>query len=169
MRRPRSNLPAIRLRAYTEADLPALFLLDQACFPPGIAYSQAELAGFLRHPSTFTGVAVAGDSDPGHPVGFAAVRPVRRKASLGRMIPALHVLTIDVSPSLRRHGVGTLLMDWIGERARALASRKIVLEVAADNHEAQHFYGRHGFTLTGTIPGYYNGNTDAYTLERSCG
>ena len=84
------------------------------------------------------------------------------------MIPALHVLTIDVDPSVRRQGIGAILMAWIGERASALGSRRIVLEVAADNHAAQQFYGQHGFKRTGTIPGYYNGTTDAYTLEQSC-
>jgi ribosomal-protein-alanine N-acetyltransferase len=161
-------LPAIYLRAYTEADLPALYLLDQACFPPGIAYSQTELADFLRHPSTFAAIAVSEGELAGKLVGFAVVRPVRRKAAFGRMIPALHVLTIDVDPGVRRQGIGAVLMDWIGERARALGSRRIVLEVAANNHAAQHFYGHNGFKRTGMIPGYYNGTTDAYTLERSC-
>jgi ribosomal-protein-alanine N-acetyltransferase len=138
-------LPAIYLRDYTEADLPALYLLDQACFPPGIAYSQAELAGFLRHTSTFTAIAGVEGELAGRPVGFAVVRPVRRKAAFGRMIPALHVLTIDVDPDVRRQGIG-----------------------AVDNHVAQRFYDRHGFKRTGTIPGYYNGTTDAYTLEQSC-
>jgi ribosomal-protein-alanine N-acetyltransferase len=158
-------LPAIYLRDYTEADLPALYLLDQACFPPGIAYSQAELAGFLRHTSTFTAIAGVEGELAGRPVGFAVVRPVRRKAAFGRMIPALHVLTIDVDPDVR---IGAVLMAWIAERAYALGSRRIVLEVAADNHVAQRFYDRHGFKRTGTIPGYYNGTTDAYTLEQSC-
>ncbi len=83
------------------------------------------------------------------------------------MTPTLHVLTIDVAPTERRRGIGNRLMQWIYGQAQALGSRVIVLEVAADNLPAQQFYERHGFTRTGIIPGYYNGETDAYSLERS--
>ena len=41
-----------------------------------------------------------------------------------------------------------------------------MLEVAVDNLAAQLFYQHHGFTVTGTIPGYYNGALDAFQMER---
>ncbi len=157
----------MRLRGYTEVDLPALHALDQACFPPGIAYSRAELRGFLDHPSSFTAVACAED---GSIAGFAIVRPARRiarSAAPALMAPVLHLITIDVAPAARRQGVGGLLMRWILTRAEALHSRAIVLEVAVDNHTAQRFYQRFGFAVMGKIPGYYNGIIDALELERA--
>jgi ribosomal-protein-alanine N-acetyltransferase len=79
---------------------------------------------------------------------------------------ALHILTIDVSPEARRQGIGVLLMDWIILKAAILRARAIVLEVAVTNETAQKFYQRFGFAVLGTIPGYYNGTTDALSLER---
>ncbi len=163
----------MKLRGYTAADLPALHALDQACFPPGIAYSRAELRSFLDHPSSFTAVACRQD---GLIAGFAIVRSTRRflpsaapglTAAPGLMAAVLHVITIDVAPVARRQGVGGLLMQWIFAKAEALHARAIVLEVAVDNDSAQRFYRRHGFAITGTIPGYYNGVTDALELERA--
>jgi ribosomal-protein-alanine N-acetyltransferase len=156
----------IQLCDYEEADLPAVHALDQVCFPPGIAYSRAELRSFLHHPSSFSTVARAGDSI----LGFAIVRPVRRlslNAGIRSMIPVLHLLTIDVAPAARRQGVGGSLMGWVVAKAEHLHTRSIVLEVAVDNDAAQCFYRNFGFCVTGSIPGYYNGTIDALQLERA--
>ena len=152
-----------RLRPYRAADLPALHALDQVCFPPGIAYSRAELRSFIEHPSSFTVIASSGEAVH----GFAVVRPVRRQAAEGDR--ALHILTIDVAPDHRRNGVGSSLMAWMFGKAEQLGSAAIVLEVAVDNHPAQAFYKRHGFQVVATIPGYYNGVIDAFELVRQVG
>ncbi len=144
------------LRPYREADLPALHALDQVCFPPGIAYSRAELRAFLNHPSSFTAVACEGI----HPLGFAIVRPRRM-----RLTSELHLLTIDVAPAMRRQGIGGLLMEWSIRQARQLGSCAITLEVAVDNTAAQGFYAAYGFRPEATIPGYYNGVLDAFSMR----
>jgi hypothetical protein len=38
---------AMRVREYHPADFESIWELDQACFPPGIAYSRSELRAFL--------------------------------------------------------------------------------------------------------------------------
>lgn len=159
-------MEAAQLRPYQSADLAALHELDQVCFPPGIAYSLAELQAFLEHPSSFARVASSEEKI----AGFAIVRPMRRAAAGSVLpVPVLHLLTIDVAPAFRRQGVGALLMNWAFEQAEALRSRAVVLEVAVDNEPAQHFYRRFGFVYTRTLPGYYGGELDAFELERDCG
>lgn len=156
---------SLQLRNYVKADLAALHALDQVCFEPEIAYSRAELESFLNHPSGFSIIACQGKQI----VGFAIIRSIRRNAAPGQPLrdeAAVHILTIDVSPHARRQGVGALLMDWIILKAAMLGANAIVLEVAVTNEAAQRFYQRFGFSVTGTIPGYYNGNVDAYSLER---
>ena len=155
------------LRPYRDADLPALFALDQVCFAPGIAYSRDELLHFLAHPSAFAIVAYPRESSE-TPFGFALVQSARRSLAGGknRWQPVLHIITIDVSPDARRIGVGSALMRWIFEQARTLTLFAVVLEVAVDNLSAQGFYTRWGFQATGTIPGYYNGTLDALVMER---
>ncbi len=144
------------LRPYREADLAALHALDGACFPPGIAYSRAELRAFLTHPSSFTAIAC----DAAGIVGFAIVRPRRV-----RLAPELHLLTIDVAPSARRQGIGRLLMDWSIGQARELGSAAVTLEVAVDNAAAHRFYTAYGFCPQATLPGYYNGVLDALSMR----
>ena len=155
----RRNEGELSLRAYTEADLPRLYALDRSCFPPGIAYSRAELRSFLEHPSSFTVLACRGQSI----LGFAIARPARRHAP--QTGHALHILTIDVSPNARREGIGRKLMHWILAKAGELGSETIALEVAVDNLSAQLFYARFRFEVKGTIPGYYNGVLDALVME----
>ncbi len=155
----------MRLRAYAAEDFGRLYTLDQACFAPGIAYSKAELRGFLDSPSTFTAVALA-DAPENEAseriVGFAIVRNVRMAGSA-----ALHIITIDVDPAARRQGTGRQLMRWMEERARALGSSSMRLEVAEDNLEAQRFYAVHGFRVTGRIEAYYAPLLDALVMERA--
>ena len=153
-----------RLRPYQVTDLPALFALDQVCFQPGIAYSRAELRSFLEHPSSFAAVACISERI----VGFVIVRPARRPESGTRLWrPILHLLTIDVSPEVRRQGVGALMMHWVLEQAQRLGSQAVMLEVAVNNEPAQEFYRQFNFVQTRTLPGYYNGRTDALELQRT--
>ncbi len=56
-------------------------------------------------------------------------------------------------------------MQWVLAKARSLGLRSVILEVAVDNFEAQHFYAAFGFHCRETIPGYYNGITDAFQME----
>jgi ribosomal-protein-alanine N-acetyltransferase len=151
------------LRHYTAADLVALHALDAVCFPPDIAYTRHELKHFLEHPGAFSRVAeMRGDI-----VGFAITRSVRRRIErLGRIAAAVHIITLDVAPTARRQGVGMQLMEWILEQAIQLGAQALVLEAAVDNRQAHRFYERFDFTITGTIPGYYNGITDAFAFER---
>jgi ribosomal-protein-alanine N-acetyltransferase len=141
-----------------EAEIDRLYALDQICFHPGVAYSRAELSAFLSHPSTFT--ALVEDERAGL-LGFAIARTVRKRGK-----GFFHIITIDVAPSARRRGAGTLLMEWMAAQARGLRLAGLRLEVAVDNADALGFYTCHNFTEVGRIPGYYLGRTDAIILER---
>ena len=46
-------------------------------------------------------------------------------------------------------GTGTMLMDWALARARALGCDAVQLSVYSENHGAQRFYERYGFTKVG--------------------
>jgi ribosomal-protein-alanine N-acetyltransferase len=145
------------LRPYTKADLPALYALDQVCFPPGIAYSRKELQFFLHHPRSLAFVA----EEAGHVAGFCICEPVRRS---GQILG--HVITIDVSPEYRRRGMGTTLMSTMEQEMAARGAVAMLLEVAVDNEPAQTFYLRHGFQFARRLRGYYANGTDAFTMTK---
>lgn len=150
----------IHLRGVESADLDALFALDQRCFRPGIAYSRATLRYFLTHPGCFS--IVAEDETSKSILGFIITEIYLEHA---RRIG--HILTIDVAPSDRRRGMGSMLMQAMLERLAALDVETVRLEVAADNVEAQNFYRHFGFAHTGRIPRFYLGTLDALAMEKS--
>jgi ribosomal-protein-alanine N-acetyltransferase len=148
---------AINIRPAAREDMDVLFALDRACFRPGIAYSRAELGYFVFHPRA---VSIVAEDESGI-AGFAVVEFLLER---GRLIG--HIVTIDVSPAQRRHGVGRLLMEallgFCQEKKAAVAR----LEVAVDNDGAIVFYRLLGFAETGRIRGFYVGGLDALRMEK---
>lgn len=147
------------LRVVERSDFDALYQLDQQCFEPGIAYSRADLLAFLSMPHC---IALLAESTSGAIIGFM-IAEVRRKAEkrVG------HVVTIDVSPAMRRKGLGRALLFAVEKRLKELGIDRIQLEVAVDNLGAQTFYGQEGYVRIGRIEGYYLGRTDALVMEKS--
>jgi ribosomal protein S18 acetylase RimI-like enzyme len=55
---------------------------------------------------------------------------------------------VYVSPDWRGRGIGTRVLEVIGDEAAATGVRAIRLEVERHNHGAKALYDRHGFTDT---------------------
>ncbi|HET7186344.1 MAG TPA: N-acetyltransferase [Terriglobales bacterium] len=152
------------LRDSRPADFRRLWQIDQICFAPGIAYSQRELAYYMKMRGAFTIVAVksasAAEVRGGKGVvGFVVGQILAR--GLG------HVVTIDVMPEVRRAGLGTLLMNECEARLRAAGCRAVYLESAVDNEPALRFYKLHGYSVLKTIPRYYMNTIDALMLGKN--
>jgi len=144
----------MHLRPFRAVDLPVLYRIDQACFVPGISYTRDELAGFIGHRASQTWVAEDEDTI----VGFLIAQREPRKI--------LHIVTIDVTQSHRRRGVGTLLMDAAERWAADNKLLMIGLETAENNATAQVFYSRRGYVKVGDIPGYYGDGTNAWVMVK---
>jgi [ribosomal protein S18]-alanine N-acetyltransferase len=149
----------IQLRSFEARDLPALHQLDRACFAQGIAYSKAELQYFLTQSSSSCWVA---EQPNNRLVGFVIIE----RASL-RGSPAGHIVTLDVDPVARRHGLGTLLMQTAEEQMKQEGAAWMTLEVAENNTAARHFYRNLGFVTRGKIARYYGGTIDAEVMEKA--
>ena len=158
------------IRAYRPEDFRRLWEIDQACFPPGISYTQFELKTYIRHPSSFTLVAeqtgsaqraVQGKEETlqsSEVLGFL----VANRAASGRG----HIITIDVRESGRRFGIGSALLNSAEEQFRAARCAAVRLETAVDNVAALSFYKGHGYTVIKSIPRYYSNGVDALLLEK---
>lgn len=145
---------AFIIRDYTPEDFDTLWQMDQQCFPPGIAYSKEELKAFMRHRGAFT--LIANDAENGEVGGFIVAHGG----------PSGHVITIDVSPSDRRSGVGSLLLAAAEQRLRDSGCRAVGLETAVDNFAALAFYKRHGYNVIRTWPRYYSNGVDALVMKK---
>ncbi len=145
-----------QIRPYESEDFDTLYLIDQACYPPGIAYSKRTLRWFLRHPGAECLVAEADAQIAGFVVAH-------RQGERG------HIITLDVLESFRRRGMGTALLRAIEHALAAREVRQVELETATDNHAAIAFWQKHGYRARGVFKRYYLGRVDAYWMEKSLG
>ena len=65
------------------------------------------------------------------------------------------ILTIAVTPSVRRQGLARTMLRRAGQEARARGAVRVFLEVAADNAAARGLYWREGFREVGRRKAYY--------------
>ena len=82
--------------------------------------------------------------------------------------PETHILNLTVKKSFRKKGIGRSLIELIISEARLRNSETIILEVRADNIQAQSLYKKLNFEIIGTRKDYYeseNGREDAYVLK----
>lgn len=141
------------LRGYEPKDFPALFRLDQACFPPGISYSKTTLKYFLTLASADCIVATNDSST----VGFILTE---------ENPPLAHVITLDVAESHRRRGVGSALLTESEKNLALRGVRQILLETAVNNDAAIAFWQRYGYRVAATLQRYYLGRLDAYEMRK---
>jgi len=143
------------LRDYRRSDFETMWELDQACFPPGIAYSRSELRGFLSLEAAETIVA----ETHGRVVAF--VIGWRRRRDTG------HVITLDVAAAVRRRGLGRQLVVELERRFRAAGVTRIELETALTNTAAIAFYERLGYRKVAKLAGYYGPGSHAWKMEKA--
>lgn len=144
----------MHIRPYHDADFNALYRLDQACYPPGIAYSRYALRAFLAEPTAQAFVA----EEEGTAVGFVLVE--RRGREWG------HVTTLDVHPDHRRRGLGTALLARAEQWLAARGIERVRLETAVDNEAAIAFWHQSGYRQRRIVPRYYLDRIDAYVMEK---
>lgn len=149
------------IRPYRAADFDRLWEIDQLCFPPGIAYSQMDLTGFITRRNAITLVAEFasdGEEKDGEIAGFAIAQPFRKT---GR------ILTLDTVPEARRHGLASRLMEACEARMRKRGCSEVYLETAVNNQPAIRLYHKLGYQILRTLPDYYQSQgLDAFLMGK---
>ena len=82
--------------------------------------------------------------------------------------PETHILNLTVKKNFRKNGIGKALVELIISDARLRNSENIILEVRANNTDAQSLYKKLNFEVIGTRKDYYeskNDREDAYVLN----
>lgn len=150
-------MPPFTLTPLLAADTVRLWTLDQLCFPPGIAYSEAEIRACLLQANRGFHAAIEVDGAPSTapPAAFILSLLHRRRG---------HVITLDVALGYRRQGMGLALMQAAEERFQALGAVGMRLETAVDNDPARRFYARLGYREVRPLPNYYGRGLDGLLL-----
>jgi len=154
LNRATKSAAPLEIIPFKATDLDTLYAIDQACFPPGIAYSRSELARFIRHRQAKTWVAHSENKI----VGFLILECEPQKVG--------HIVTIDVIESKRGSGIGTALMDTTEAWAQRQGLRLIYLETADDNRTAQIFYTARGYAKVEEIAHYYAHGQTAWVMVK---
>jgi len=141
------------IRQSDPTDFPALFKLDQKCFPAGIAYSKRMLKHFMAQ------------------AGAECLVAVNEKEIIAFLLteenpPLGHVMTLDVDEAHRRKGIGSLLLHESESNLRFRGVRTMLLETATTNEAGVAFWQRHGYRIEAVLKNYYSGHVDAYEMRK---
>jgi ribosomal-protein-alanine N-acetyltransferase len=153
----KTTAATVHIREFRQQHFDAAYRLDQACYPPGIAYSRYALRVFLLEPGARAWVAVEADEL----LGFVIVRQVR--------VDRGHVITLDVREDRRRQGIGRQLLTTAETSLKAQGVRRVQLETAVNNAAATAFWRWAGYKTIGLLPRYYLDRDDAYRMEKRLG
>lgn len=151
-------MSAIAIVRGAAADLPTIMPVMRAAFDPdfGEAWTEAQCLGVVSMPGSNLLIARAGD-----PVGFALSRVV---------VDECELMLLAVAPSVRRQGIGRMLLDQAITDAYALRAASLFLEMRAGN-SALALYSSAGFDEVGRRRAYYRGQRgevfDALTYRRA--
>jgi len=149
------------LRPFRAEDFDCLWKIDQICFPPGIAYTQMDLTGFItrRKAITFVAEYALGTEFASGIAGFAVAQPIKK---VGR------ILTLDILPQARRFGLATRLIQECELRLRAGGCEQVYLETAVNNEPAIRLYSKLGYEILRKLPLYYPTHAlDAYLMGKA--
>ena len=168
---------SFRIRQFETADFDTLWRIDQACFDPQLAYSQRELAFYMRRPGSFTLVAESESADrrnEGRNVALGNGGASAENAAfgiLGFIVAETrrrtgHIITIDVIEPARRAGVGSALLRAAEQQLLCAGARAVALETPVNNAAAIRFYKQKGYFVQKTVTGYYSNQMDALVMTK---
>ncbi len=139
------------IRRLAAADIPVVAALESAELS---AWSEASIAAELGR---FDGAALV-VCDGTSVAGWGCCRHSTFEAEL---------LRISVRPSVRRRGLGSMLLEGFFSLYRQQSVGEMYLEVRSRNHAAITFYLGHGFTEVGRRINYYRQpSDDALVLKK---
>ena len=156
--RPRAAYPMLThlaIRFATSADAPAIAALSRDEIETGLPWTwrEARVRRAIAEPDT--NVIVAGP--PGAVAAFGLMYCADDDA---------HLLLFAVHRSRQRRGVGSALLQWLEDAARAAGAQRIRVEARMDNEAARSFYNERGYHEREIAPRMYSGRLDGVRLEK---
>jgi ribosomal protein S18 acetylase RimI-like enzyme len=144
------------IRHATSRDFPVLLSLDEACFPPEIAYDAYD----LRHMMSRTGAQTLVLEEDGEICAFLLV-------DMDRSRKAATLVTLDVNSEHRRKGYASSLLVRSEQILAEHGIRTYKLQVDTQNEGAIAFYRKNGFEVDRLLRKYYPGSRDAWQMVKT--
>jgi ribosomal-protein-alanine N-acetyltransferase len=149
----------MRLREYSSADLGAIFALDVVCFEAPFRFSARAMRQFAEARNALTVVA---ESESEEIAGFCITHVER---SGGRL--AAYIVTLDVAPEQRRHGLAGQIIERMEQQAREAGCDAMTLHVSVENEGAIVFYENRGYDRSHMVKSFYGLGRHAYVYRKS--
>ena len=148
-------LADLAIRFATRADASAIALLSREGIEHGLPWTwrEARVRHAIADPDT--NVIVAGS--PGEVHAFGVMYHADDDA---------HLLLFAVLRSRQRQGVGSALLRWLEQAARAAGAQRIRVEARMDNVAARSFYNEHGYHEGDVVRRMYSDRLDGVKLEK---
>lgn len=142
------------IRWMIRRDMPSVLAIEEASFE--FPWSEEEFIRCLRQRNCIGMVAERSDEV----VGFMIYELQKER---------LHLLSLAVSPSARRVGVGRKMVDKLRSKLHPDRRDRIMLEVRETNIDAQVFLRSMGFIATSVLRDFYEEtHEDAYLMQFRC-
>jgi len=124
-----------------ERHLPQVVELEKLCF--STPWSEESLRGELRGPFTHY---FAAEDESGRVLGYAGMQAILDEG---------YITNIVVSPSSRRLGIASALLNALMDLGRTKKLSFLTLEVRESNNAAISLYRKFGFMVVGRRKNYY--------------
>jgi ribosomal-protein-alanine N-acetyltransferase len=151
----------MRLRDYSSSDLGTIFSLDEVCFEPPFRFSARVMQQFAEARNALTVVA---ETETGAIAGFCIAHVERA----GKRLRA-YVVTLDVAPQSRRHGLARQMMQCIEQQAIEAGCEATTLHVSMANEGAIAFYESEGYERSHMVRSFYGLGRHAYVYRKPFG
>jgi|SRR5688572_26322120 len=143
------------IRYATSRDFPILLSIDEACFPPEIAYDALDLKHMMSRPGAESLVL----EEDGKIVAFLVMEVDRNRRTAT-------LVTLDVLEAHRRSGYASSLLARSEKSLNELNISAYNLQVDTKNEAAIAFYRKNGFAVDRLLRKYYPGSRDAWQMVK---
>lgn len=149
----------MRLRDYSSSDLGTIFALDEVCFEPPFRFSAHVMQQFAEARNALTVVA---ESEAREIAGFCIAHVERAGKGL-----RAYVVTLDVAPRYRRHGLARQMMQSIEQQAVDAGCEATTLHVSVDNADAIAFYESQGYERLHMVRSFYGLGRHSFVYRKT--
>lgn len=148
-------LADIATRLATDEDADAIATLSRDLIEYGLSWRwrPERIRRAIR--ASDTNVAAVGSK--GSPIAFGIMEYQDDEA---------HLLLFAVATQHQRKGIGSALLLWLEDVARASGTQRIVVEARRENDSARCFYNEHGYHEWVVEKGMYRRGIDGVRLEK---
>ena len=150
------EMDGITIRVVESDDVGAILTLEKESF----SREHYPLFFFVQAREIFSNTFLLAEDETRQPIGYILGAPIAQDPSQS------WILSMSVTPTKRRNGVGSALLQAAQEALRSAGATKLFLSVAVDNSEAISLYRKFGYNEERTERMYFGKNQPRIIMSK---